>query len=218
MRHALIGYMADSGMQMGFDLEAATKLTATPDKPNSARSVSKVQYGKDIIGDLFVIAFAPYDGTGDDKTLHLPSVDIAPGYPRTPKILPRSKAGIHSEVHLPLLAIDSAVDSAEPDMLYGRYDLIGLDQGVVGKIGWLVSYQGMPLDRSSATYTVGYDYDRYRSYFGGGVRFGDPHAVYNPSPNLLQVCGFIALTNEQYENTPGALQSLSPNSPLPNPR
>lgn len=71
VRESLKRYENNSHGFLMFDAEKAGKLELTPDKPNSARTATPVNYLNDYIGTLYVIAFRPGDGTGDEKTYSL---------------------------------------------------------------------------------------------------------------------------------------------------
>ena len=113
------------------ELRAATNLGLTSDKPNSARSTLAVHHLGEVAGTLVVIAFAPHDGTGDEKTHRLSELNVSrrPLWPYGPKTVPRSKAGIHSEAHLTIATIGSERPQATPDMYSGNLDVLGLVDG-----------------------------------------------------------------------------------------
>src|SRR3989344_4309600 len=75
-------------------------LGLTPERPNSARSTTKVKYLGKEIGSLYVIAFNEGDGTGDVLTYDIEDLKVAKGYPRADKVVPRSKEGTRQEAHL----------------------------------------------------------------------------------------------------------------------
>src|SRR5579862_9109029 len=97
IRGALTAYEEESGGQLLFDLDAASILTLTPDKPNSARSRSVVQFRRKTIGDLYVIAFKPGDGTGDEKSYSLDQLVTPVDLPQEAKVVPRDKTGVATE-------------------------------------------------------------------------------------------------------------------------
>jgi hypothetical protein len=214
IREALLAYSDVSDGRLAFDLDVAGSLVATPEKPNSARSQSSVKYKGKTIGDLFVIAFKPGDGTGDEKTYSLDDLAAPVGYPRHAKIVPRSKAGTAEEAHMALLAHKIDDIHAEAEFFSGSYDLISLNGNVIYKAGEL----GHPVDIDTdvmtpiATYTVG---SRPASGLGGKTseRFGDPHAIYNPHKETLQVAGFLAISDELFKSHPEVLRSLRPIEP-----
>ncbi|MEO6761246.1 MAG: hypothetical protein ABI220_02600 [Candidatus Saccharimonadales bacterium] len=204
IRSALINYSELTDGRVVFDHpEQAAKLELTPDKPNSARSIINVLHEHELIGSLFVIAFAPDDATGDNKTFNLGEV-VLPNLRPDTKYLPRSKKGTYAEVHLALAsqAIDLRYGS-EPVMYAGHLSLLGLiDENNVGKIGYVGQDPCMfpynlalsrPLD-PLATLTVGNRDEMLHSEVMGS-RFGDPHAVWN-NTQAVQVAGFFSLSSE----------------------
>jgi hypothetical protein len=186
----------------------ATHLKLTPDKPYSARSQTPVRFDREYIGDMYVIAFSPYDGTGDEETLRLGKTSVDQRLPQQPKIMPRSKAGIHSEGLLTLAQANVDFPADDPDLFEGSFELIGLKDDEVTEVGHLghISHLFRLASRPSVTYTVGRDQD--------GERFGDPHAVYSALDNVVQVCGFLAVTNEVAKKHPTVLESLNARRPV----
>lgn len=212
---ALLAY-EDFGLYLGLGAEKATQLELTPDKPNSARSQSTACWHGREIGKLNTIAFKPGDGTGDQSTFQLDEVSIARPYPMQARVLPRSKAGVDSEVHLTLLRQQIDNVHAEPEMYLGTLDLLGFYDDVarrgriIEKVGELgTSRETDPaLAGPTATYTVG-----YRQRGRERVRFGDPHAVYNSLPGYLQVCAFLAINDEVARRQPDILTIFKPRMP-----
>lgn len=205
--HETLGQYQTLSNGLEFDLDHAPKLELTPDKPNSARSTTKVKYLGEEIGDLYVIAFDEGDGTGDLKTYSLDDLRVATGYPRAAKVVPRGKSGTREEAELAIASQDTDNVHADPQKFAGTFDLLGLDGHLIKKIGEL----GHPADLETSeltpitTLTVG-----YRS--GTDERFGDPHAVYNPN-RALQVAGFLAIRDEVYQKHPEILAGLQPQEP-----
>lgn len=203
---ALAKYQDQTGGALAFELDKAGILIPTPEKPNSARSTTEVTHNGEKVGDLYVIAFKPQDGTGDENTFGLDNLIVPLRYPKLPKIVPRSKAGTHQEAHMALVSqyIDDV--HADQELFGGAYDLIGLDGRFIRKIGELghaVSLEPEDLTPIT-TLTVGYR--------PNGKRFGDPHAVYNPR-ETVQVAGFLAISDEEYEKHPDILAGLHPQEP-----
>ncbi|MEI6850544.1 MAG: hypothetical protein WCK26_01090, partial [Candidatus Saccharibacteria bacterium] len=64
IRYALQTYSEIALGKVAFDIDTASKLELTPDKPNSARSISNVIHLGEVATKLYIIAFAPDDGTG----------------------------------------------------------------------------------------------------------------------------------------------------------
>lgn len=210
---AVTEYEQRSDGRFKFDSEAASQLQLTPEKSNSARSVSAVSYLGQEIGDMYVIAFKPGDGTGDESAHKLDDLVISGRYPRAAKIVPRAKTGIHSEVHMNLVTQKISDAHSEPELFNGTYDLVGLKRNLVERIGILgVETPVVPSDerQPAATLTVGYQ-------SGGDTmteRFGDPHAIYSSAPETIQVCAFLAVKNEVHAAFPGVLRRLHPQLPI----
>src|SRR5262245_9567092 len=72
---------------VAFDIDTAMNLSLTPDKPYSALSASPMRYCGEIAGTLYVIAFKPGDGTGDENSYELRDLDVG-GYPNQAAIVP----------------------------------------------------------------------------------------------------------------------------------
>lgn len=198
----LTDYHYSTNGRVVFDIPRAARLELTPDKPNAARSASAIRFLGGVAGTLFVIVFGPGDGTGDESTHRL--ADIKTGaYPQATKIVPRAKTAAHSEAHLTLASFPVDEQTAGPVLFAGNLHALGLTKGKIRKLGELGQRQThfqqiMARDQlavdPAVTLTTG-----YRGVLAGdrkGKRFGDPHAVYNPHRDVLQVCGFIALAPE----------------------
>jgi len=204
---ALARYQELSQGALTFDLDEVGDLALTSDKPNSARSVTDVKSHGASIGKLFVIAFKPEDGTGDESAYKLDDLVMPRRYPALPKIVPRSKAGTNQEAHMALVSQRIDDVHADQQMYGGAFDLIGLNGRLIKKIGEL----GHPIDIAAedlspiTTLTVGYDPNT-------GERFGDPHAVYNPN-RTVQVAGFLAISDEIYKSHPEILAGFKPQKP-----
>ncbi len=197
---ALLVYQGMGEDRLTLDRAAASQLTPTPDKPNSARSATPVLYDGEKVGDLYVIAFKPGDGTGDEKTFSLGALQVAAGLPRKPKVVPRAKAA-HSEAMLTLLTHPIDIDGIHPTLFAGRFELLSLDGDLVrpfGRLGWLGAAGERPMPTS--TFTVGYDTE--------GKRFGDPHAIFSSLPDAVQVCAFFAVDEAVIKAYPGIFESL----------
>lgn len=208
IRYSLQGYSDVSEGTVEFDLDTASRLELTPDKPNSARSATTVQYLGEAVATLYVIAFAPEDGTGDESYQKLEKIDTG-NYPHAAKVVGRSKATTHSEAHLTLLTRQIEDADAEPIVFAGNLDLLDGRFGKVKKLadlgqdqeGYGATLQGESQAVPTSTLTVGYhsaldwqeDSGAMWSYWR--QRFGEVHAVYNPHKEL-QVCGFIGIPAE----------------------
>lgn len=189
----------------------AAQLALTPDKPNTARSVTPVWHWGKEAGKLVVIAFEPGDGSGDELTHQLTDLDTG-SYPHASKIVPRGKAGIHSEAHLTIASVYEdnfavyAGNLTELGLSVGRDTVIKL--GELGQSG--PEFHRVMANQAAAnpTATLTTGYRRALRSEAGGERFGDPHAVYNAHPEIVQVCGFIALSTQAAPQHLGILQSL----------
>ena len=210
---ALESYQDFTGGKVQFDVRNAGKLLLTPDKPNSARSTTEVTHLGERMGDLYVIAFKPGDGTGDGKVIGLDDVDTG-RYPRRVGVVPRPKTGIHAESHLTIVSQHIDTPNSDPVLFVGSLSLLGLLEGRVVRLGQLGQPDSIFSENMSsgsqdvlptATYTVGYKDE---------VRFGDPHSVFNNHPGAVQVCGFLAFTNDLADRHQATLALLG--SELPN--
>ena len=208
---ALEMFQEISNQRIVFDLDNAPTLELTPDKPNSARSTTEVSHRGETIGKMSVIAFAPYDGTGDESAYSVHDVTSAPRYvlPISPKIVPRSKTGIYSEIHLPLTGQFTALPDRDPVLFAGHLDVLGFDNRyrliTIGRLGQGLTDFVNALESGSpatptARLTTGYD--------RRGERFGDPHSVYNGSPVALQVCAFLAIRSEMADEHKSIVDEL----------
>lgn len=206
IRFGLQGYSDVSEGTVEFDLDAASKLELTPYKPNSARSATTVKYLGEAVSTLYVIAFAPEDGTGDESHQKLADTDTG-DYPHATKVVGRNKYLTHSETHLTILSRQLEDADAEPIVFAGNLDLLDGNFGKVKKLANLGQenyasiMQGESEVAPTSTLTVGYrraldwkeDSGMMWSYWR--QRFGEVHAVYNPHEEL-QVCGFIGIPAE----------------------
>ncbi len=187
------------------DPNQAADLKLTPEKPNSARSVTPVHFRGEQIADAYTIVFGPQDGTGDESAYELADIDTTARYPNDPKVVPRSKAGMDSEAHLTIASIDTEKPRNKPHTIVpfaGSLSLLGLSHSMqLQKIGVLGQRPGVLTDVFDA------DYNEYRyqpeptatittaasSDRQIGPRFGDPHAVFNPRRTIVQIATFIGL-------------------------
>jgi hypothetical protein len=192
--------MLDNGLV--FDSKKASKLNLTPEKPNSARSTSGALFMSEKIGTLYVIAFKPGDGTGDESGYKLSDLQVDAPYPNKTLIVPRNKTGVYHEAHLTIANHAIENPHAEPEMFAGNFDLVGLDGKKVAKIGQLGQTSNKQHPLPIATFTVGYDKNE--------KRFGDPHAVYSGITDALQVCAFLAISNEIHNRYQQILDGLNP--------
>lgn len=199
-RTALQSFVPESGYTVEFDLERAPVLELTPEKPYLARSVTAFKHLGEVAGNLYVIAFGPGDGTGDESTYTADQLrGSTGGLPLLPRAIPRSKAGIHSEVCLALASVPSDEEIGHPVALTGSLTLVGIDEsyrlthlGVLGQTpgDFMTSLKNTRSYSPVATLTTG--------TVEGLGRIGDPHAVYNLYP-AVQVFGFMAVSGSQVE-------------------
>ena len=187
-----------------FASEVACKLEPTPTKSNSARSESDARLGGDVIGKLFVIVFKPKDGSGSEVSYKLADLQVDSRYPVGTQVVPRNKTGVYSEGHLAIATHGIDDVHAEPRLYAGTFDLLGLKDTKIVKIGELGHPENQKIMVPVTTLTVGYD---------NGKRFGDPHAVYSAIPGSLQVCAFLAISDEVQKSHPNLLNSLKPQLP-----
>lgn len=196
VKAALQAYSGISDERVTFDTDTASHLVLTPDKPNSARSVSVVKHLGVEVAKLFVIAFKNEDGTGDESAFKLDDSMLSVFYPLVPRVVPRSKAGVHSEAHLTIASFFPNLPEEDPLLFAGHLDLVGLKNGRLARNGILGQNlhdftQATIRERvtePTVTYTTGY-------HENGGQRFGDPHSVFN-NRFFEQLCGFIAVPDE----------------------
>lgn len=79
IRTALAFYSDISDGRVTFDIDQAAQLTPTPEKPYSARSATTVKFMGETATKLYVIAFAPQEGSGDESTYSLGTIDAGIG-------------------------------------------------------------------------------------------------------------------------------------------
>ena len=215
VRIALANYSERSDGKVSFDLDTATQLELTPDKPNSARSRSVVEHLGKPVGDLYVIVFDYEDGTGDESTYRLKDSMMGGFYPLERKVVPRSKAAVHSEAHLTIASNHPHKPNADPVMYAGNLEVVGFHNERFTRLAHLGQTPGQFKDAElglataepTATFTTGYR-------VSNGERFGDPHSVFNPRMNV-QICGFIAVSNEMADEHASMLVDLGAVEPDP---
>ncbi len=186
-------------------------LQSTPDKTTTARAIVDVFYNGVKVGDLYVILFAPGDGTGKagdyslDQFTNLPSEYRFETKPE--RVLPRNKLkeGVLLEACFPFATVEGS-------SLF-RY-LVSLEQVTVDDaISPTSLMKGLRVGKDEKNYTyilrknvLDYEPSTYQvptyltcGYCRNGQRFGDPHATfYNPKlaeghPNRMQVAGFLSV-------------------------
>jgi hypothetical protein len=217
-REALAVYQ-ELAEQVVIDAATASLLEEAPQKGYLARGQGVVRsLGGESLGYLAVIAFNPADGTGDStirdflgRTVLFPT--IAESYPQEPKAIPREKTGIHSEVFMPLFTLDLGSENAEPRYFAGSLDELGLRRNLITKIAEVGQTRSTLVTDEKlfpiSTFTVAPNVDRTRN----GHRWGDPHAIFNAIPNLLQVGAFFAVRDEVAAEYSGLLRGLNPKMP-----
>ena len=211
IKEALKTYQNISNNGLVFDADEAGKLNLTPDKPNSARSETAATFKGEKIGSLYVIAFKPGDGTGSEAPVRqLKDLVVEPPYPRASLVVPRIKSGVWCEAHLTIVSQRAEDVHAEPQLYNGRFDLLGMEGNTVRKIGELGNPIAQEIGVPAATFTVGYrPVPGYREM----ERFGDPHAVYSAVPDSIQVCAFLAISDEVSRKFYTILNGLNPKYP-----
>jgi hypothetical protein len=209
IRWALSEYSGRADGKVSFDVDVATDMEWTPEKPNSARSSSTVKHLGEEAATLTIIAFDHEDATGGGTYKMTDRMHVGT-YPRDDKVTPRSKGALHSEAHLTIASFFGGHHGEGPVMFAGNMDLVGFKDETQTKIGLLAFLGQDPYNFTQATFsetdalptvtlTTGYN--------EAGERFGDPHAVFNATP-LIQVCGFIGITNEMAEEHSSMLDHL----------
>lgn len=210
------------------DLGKAVKLELTPDKPNSARSSVPVYHEYEEAGTLYVIAFAPHDATGDDKTYKASQL-INRHYPNDPKYFPRSKANAHAEAHLAILSQDIHKQT-DPVLFAGHLSLLGIfnrdyfgtAENHLAEIGYVgmeshsfasAVREGRSGLKPRTILTTGYRGEMEHPE-APGERFGDPHALLNRSGFVVQVAGFIAISPEAAPKHLDVLRHLKAKEPF----
>jgi len=211
IRRALREYEKESEGLLKFDEDEASRLDLTPNKPNSARSATDFRFRGETVGKLFVIGFKPEDGSGDESGYKLDDLVVDSVYPRTTRVVPRNKTSINSEGHLTVVRHKIEDPHADPELFGGTFDLLGLDGRTIRKIGELGQAQTVSIEnlKPLTTLTVGYR----TGSDGKPERFGDPHAVYSSVPDAVQVCAFLAISDEIYQKYGNILSSLHPQEP-----
>jgi hypothetical protein len=176
----------------------------TPDKPNYARTIVPVIYGKKNVGDLYAIVFCPGDGTGDNKTYHAEDLVIPQElqYQTKPeRVFPRAKEGVIYEGFFPFFSIK---DKKDPSYFTSHLELLTVhtflptpreicnvsELGIKQETEFLDAVKNSKCYKPEVTLTVG-----NRSF--SNSRFGDPHAIYYPPikgcGDVIQVAGFLAI-------------------------
>lgn len=217
IRTALAEYSEITNGGVRFNTDQAAKLELTPEKSNSARSITDVTHNGIIATKLYVIAFGPQDGTGDESTYRLEDIDRG-WYPQTPRVVPRSHPNIAAEAHLTIASRLIDEPNSDPVLFAGNLTLLSLvDRKIteVARLGqntrhFTHSVWDAETAAPHATLTEGYWEGRTQQ-----ERFGDPRAVYNSWSQLVQVCGFIAVTPELAAKHDDIFEQLDAYEPIP---
>lgn len=202
---ALEAYGEISNGALWFNVDSAVDLKLTPDKHNTARSASSARVGKQAL-TLYVIAFMPGDGTGDESALKLDQIRSFGNYPRKAGVVPRDKSTTQHEAHLTIASFRTD-GIARP--FAGCLDLVGInDQAELVRLGSLgqtppefeAIMQAREIADPTSTFTL---------WRVGEFAFGGKHSVHNAS-DVLQVCGFIGIPRG---TDPGVLRDLGTQLP-----
>jgi len=175
--------------------EYAQKFDLTfKDFPNFKRTENKPTYARTIVpvesvGDMYVIIFRPYDGTGDAKSFPgtgIPSRLYQNVFPA--RVIPRSKEGVLAEGYFPFFnqAKDEYVG-----LFAGHLDELTLEDGEIvprWQLGQNKSEFLKAINTGSMSLLPRIQYTVNES-------FGDPHAIYN-STDVVQVAGFLSIKEE----------------------
>ena len=189
-------------------------MVLTPEKPNSARTVIPVSYlegphkKEHKIGNMYVIAFARGDGTGDDKTFKLEDITIPGEYrhnTKPEKVIPRAKTGIALEGFLPLFSLTPK----EKVLMYTTsLEELGLDENKklvkLTDLG-MHSYWFKEIIRE-ASYVKQLYTPRptihYTTYTRASekIRMVDPHAIHYNSQvaDDMNIGGFLAINSTRH--------------------
>jgi hypothetical protein len=235
---------ADPSTRVEFDVDTASELAYTPDRPYTARSISQVRHLGKTIGNLTVVTFGPHDGTGNTDAFSSAYL-TSNHYVVRPGIVPRPKDAVDQEVHMTILA---AREEDDINLFAGRLDVLGKNGQRIAKIA-SVGQTALDFRRTmnddvemytadqddgnqdvvvldevdqdaddqafpTVTYTTGY----WRGMDSLDVeRQGDPHAIVNPYNDIIQVCAFLALTHDTPKQHRHVLEKLGATPPGPMP-
>lgn len=204
---ALTGYNERAAGRYTFDLNNAPRLGFVTGKPTARSQTDILTHTGDKVAELFVIAFAPEDGTGDDKTYTADQLDMG-GFPADPKYFPRNKRTAHSEAHLTIVSKDLETPT-DPVLFAGHLSVLGIvGANRVAEVGFVGQdlqdfVESMPIGgdtpdepaHPTATLTTGYKRGLVTPEHPGD-RFGDPHAILNRAESVIQIAGFVAISPE----------------------
>ena len=147
----------------------------------------------DSIGDMSVMVFKPYDGTGDAKSFPgtgIPSKLYQNVFPS--RVIPRSKEGVLAEGYFPFFT-----QSKEEyvSLFTGHLDELTLEDGEIVP-GWKLGQEESGFLKAI---NLGMSLFPRIQYTVNGS-FGDPHAIYN-STDAVQVAGFLSIKEESLLKT-----------------
>ena len=74
IRHSLINYSKFHDRRLEFGL--FNTMQYTPDGPYTAKTTVPVSFDGKNIGDMNIIGFSPFDGTGNDSSYNLNQIDF----------------------------------------------------------------------------------------------------------------------------------------------
>jgi hypothetical protein len=196
------------GVNNGVEMD---DFTITDDKPNFARTLAPLYVARELVGDLFVIAFQPGDATGDSSdqypegSIVVPEELLVPGFERKGSY-PRPKHQI-AEVCIPLANFwTNPLAGRDKGIFYGGTGLqivgVGSDEDGNKTAEVIVdrpSTEGLPF------ITLGTD--------SFGRRVGDPHSIRNADANHLQVAAFLAIEDPKWVDLLAAFEPINPYNP-----
>jgi hypothetical protein len=190
--------------EVEFDIDAALDLTECLGKSYSAKSTSQVIHMGEKVTSLTVVVFAPGEGTGNEDDFKLKDLDMGE-FPWESQFVPRSKAGIFMEACLSLAAKEIDKPNVDPVRNLGSLTEVGFDAvpNKVVKLGTL----GQPERSYLNGLAKRHMYPKVTFTTAPGLndsRLGDPHAVVNIRPDIVQVAAFLSL-DEETANTHKAM-------------
>lgn len=197
---------------LDFVVNGFLQLEQIAEKPYTARAILEVLKfsNAEKVGDLYILLFAPGDGTGKkgDYTLEQ-FTEMLSGYQFSTKperVLPRNKLveGVLCEAFLPICSVEgrmlypytvSLEQITVENIIHPTALVPGLKMGVSAERFRPNPRQALlPSPKIQIQLTCGYRRN--------GQRFGDPHAIfYNPKlaeghPNRMQVAGFLSVEDK----------------------
>ncbi len=201
-----VGVGVSSGVEMD-------DFTVTNDKPNFARTVAPFYVARELVGDLFVIAFQPGDATGDyseqypEGSIIVPEDLLVPGFEEKGSY-PRPKHQI-AEVCIPLTSFwdDPSISGRDKKLFYNYnagLQIVGIasDENGIKTAKVIVD---APSSKGRPFITLGTD--------SFGRRVGDPHAIRNASTSNLQIAAFLAIEDSRWTDLLAAFEPINPYNP-----